>query len=403
MNQDSVLRRIESFNRERDPKRVSLKYQAMQGDIFAFFRGTAHLFYQDWPKNAPLNDAPRTWVCGDLHLENFGSYKGDNRLSYFDINDFDEAALAPCTWDLARYLCSLFVAAQSLGIEGPQVLQLCSSFLDAYYRELSEGKARWIERSTATGIIQDLLENLRLRSRTEFIHKRTFKQQGKRLLKIDDTKAMAARAEEKLRVKAMIDSSAISQAQPEFFQVLDVARRIAGTSSLGLERYIILINGKGHKRHYLLDMKYQPGSSLTPYLKVPQPAWRNEAERVVVLQHRGQAIAPAYLSAISDGNRSYLLKELMPQEDRLNLKHWDGKLLRLQAVVDAMAELVAWQHLRTGGWKGSAIADQWQDFGRQKVWKQLLIEYAQSYSQQVQSDWQSFKADTVKSFRGNSA
>lgn len=96
MNQSSVWERIECFNRRRDPERLSLKYQAMQSDIFAFFRGTAHLFYQNWPQDSPLNDAPLTWLCGDLPLENFGSYKGDNRLSYFVINDFDKAALAFC-------------------------------------------------------------------------------------------------------------------------------------------------------------------------------------------------------------------------------------------------------------------------------------------------------------------
>jgi uncharacterized protein (DUF2252 family) len=94
--------------------------------------------------------------------------------------------------------------------------------------------------------------------------------------------------------------------------VLDVAWRIAGISSLGLERYVILINGKGPKQRYLLDLKYQPGSSLTHYLTAPQPSWSSEAERVAVLQRRGQAIAPAFLSAITDGKRSYLLKELMP-------------------------------------------------------------------------------------------
>ena len=68
----------------------------MASDPFYFFRGTAHLFYEDLVNTeAALPGQPLTWVCGDLHIENFGSYKGDNRLVYFDINDFDEANLAP--------------------------------------------------------------------------------------------------------------------------------------------------------------------------------------------------------------------------------------------------------------------------------------------------------------------
>ena len=84
---DSILK----YNAGREPERVALKYRAMRQDAFSFMRGTCHLYYQDWPaSDRQLNDAPLAWICGDLHLENFGCYKGDNRLVYFDLNDFDE-------------------------------------------------------------------------------------------------------------------------------------------------------------------------------------------------------------------------------------------------------------------------------------------------------------------------
>ena len=81
----SVAARILRFNEGRDPERLDMKYEAMRQSPFAFFRGTCHLFWEDWPRDSPLNSAPVTWVCGDLHFENFGTYKGDNRLVYFDI------------------------------------------------------------------------------------------------------------------------------------------------------------------------------------------------------------------------------------------------------------------------------------------------------------------------------
>jgi uncharacterized protein (DUF2252 family) len=55
----------------------------MPSEIFAFFNGTRHLFYKDWPADSPLNDAPPVWSCGDLHLENFGRYKGDKRYNFY--------------------------------------------------------------------------------------------------------------------------------------------------------------------------------------------------------------------------------------------------------------------------------------------------------------------------------
>ena len=236
----------------------------------------------------------------------------------------------------------------------------------------------------------------------DLLRDRTILLQGESVLKIDGIKALAATAEEKLRVTTLIDLFAARQPDPQFFHVLDVARRIAGVGSLGLERYVILVYGKGSDKHYLLDLKYQPGSSLAAFLPIPQPEWASEAERVVLSQHRGQAIAPAFLSVICDGHRSYMLKELMPQQDRLHLRHWNGKVSRLSKVVSTMGQLVAWQHIRTSGRRGSAIADQWQAFGRQDAWRQEVLDYALSYSRKVRLDWLGFKEELGSSLNVHS-
>ena len=175
----NVVARITKFNAGRDPERLQLKYQRMAEDAFAFLRGTCHLFYEDWSVDTPLNEALLAWICGDLHLENFGAFKGDNRLVYFDINDFDEAVLAPCTWELARLLISVLVAAKTLDVPRSAAVQLCQRFLDAYCQALQTGKARWVEHETAEGMIKDLLDSLQQRNRPEFLDKRTELEQGK--------------------------------------------------------------------------------------------------------------------------------------------------------------------------------------------------------------------------------
>lgn len=90
-----IVKDIATFNAKREPERLAMKYKLMRTSPFVFLRGTCHLFYERLPLGSMLEGAPAVWVCGDMHLENFGSYKGDNRLVYFDINDFDEACLAP--------------------------------------------------------------------------------------------------------------------------------------------------------------------------------------------------------------------------------------------------------------------------------------------------------------------
>lgn len=393
--ENSVINRIEQFNAGRDPQRLALKYRAIADNPFSFLRGTCHLFYEDLPAGSGLDAAPAAWICGDLHLENFGSYKGENRLSYFDLNDFDEAILAPAHWELARFLVSVLVAAKALGVRPPEAIALCHCFLDAYAAALLDGKARWIERATASGMVRDLLRGLRDRSRSTFLDSRTDMQGGKRRLRLDGKKALAVDDAERKKVTEFMARYAETQATPAFFKVLDVARRIAGTGSLGVERYVILVRGRGGADgNFLLDLKHAPGSALAPYVRLPQPVWSSEAARVVGVQRRVQAVAPAFLAAVNIGERSYALKELLPSQDRLALELWNGKLRRLEGVMKTMGELVAWAHLRAGGRQGSATADEWSDFGAQAgTWRSPLLDYALGYAPRVIADWQTFSAD----------
>jgi uncharacterized protein (DUF2252 family) len=387
----NVIERILIFNQGRDPDRLMLKYRAMRADAFAFLRGTCHLFYQDWPANSSLNDAPSAWICGDLHLENFGSFKGDNRLTYFDVNDFDEAALAPATWELGRFLTSVLVGAKTLEVNHSEAIALCHCFLDSYTAALQDGKARWLERATAEGMVKNLLSGLKKRSRSEFIDSRTRFQHGKRRLRLEDKLALPAADADYQKILLFMAAFAASQPNPKFFKVLDVARRIAGTGSLGIERYVILVEGTGSSAgNYLLDLKYEPGSALAPYLTLPQPEWGTEAERVVSIQRRGQAVSPAFLNAVQIGDRSYVMRELLPNTDRLHLELWDGKLRRLKKVMHAMGNVMAWGHLRSSGRQGSAIADEWIAFAARSDWRGPLLEYAEGYAQQIVTDWHEF-------------
>ncbi len=385
----SIPERLQSFNQGRDPKRLAMKYKAMAKDPFAFFRATCHLFYEDWPQEPTLDTTPAAWICGDLHLENFGTYKGDNRLVYFDINDFDEAARAPVSWDLARILASLWTARKGLNLDKGQAGHLSQLFLDAYTEELRMGKVRWLERSTAQGMIRDLLKGLKDRSRQDLIEEHT--EPGGKRLRIDGKHTLSADGQSQAKVRAILASVREVHEQADFFHVHDVARRIAGVGSLGLERYTILVDGRGGTEgHFLLDLKVQPGSSLKPYLPLTQPHWSHEAERVVEVQSRGQAIAPAFAAPVAYAGASYVLREMMPTTDRLSLSRWNGKLSRLEVVLHSMGHLVAWSHMRSSGWQGAAILDEWINFGGQDNWRKPLLEYAMHYAQQVKQDWHEF-------------
>ncbi len=82
----------------------------MAADPFAFYRGSACLFYADMAsRKDTLADerTSRVWIHGDLHVENFGTYMNSEGVLVFDVNDFDEAYLGHFSWDLRRFVASL--------------------------------------------------------------------------------------------------------------------------------------------------------------------------------------------------------------------------------------------------------------------------------------------------------
>ena len=70
---NNIAERIKDFNKNRDSNALQVKYKAMAENPFRFFRGTCHLFAADFARLYGFGNKVRTWICGDLHFENFGS------------------------------------------------------------------------------------------------------------------------------------------------------------------------------------------------------------------------------------------------------------------------------------------------------------------------------------------
>lgn len=128
----AVTARIVRYHEGRAPDLLERKYAAMAASPFAFYRGSCQLFVDAWPVRSALNDAPAVWSCGDLHFENLGCYKGDDRLVYFDLADFDEAALLPVSWDVTRFAASVLVGASVLRVGSGGSTTLANIYLDAF-------------------------------------------------------------------------------------------------------------------------------------------------------------------------------------------------------------------------------------------------------------------------------
>jgi len=387
----NVVERIQTYNSGRIPALVAIKYKKMRENPFVFFRGANHLFYEDWPGDSALNSAPLAWLCSDLHLENFGTYKGDNRQVYFDVNDFDEGALAPCTWDAARFLTSLFLAASTLRISEENNLSLCNHFLETYFKTLAHGHLHSLDRDNADGVVEELMDALKTRRRRDFLDKRSEKTPNGRKFKTDNPRYQPVENDERRQVTEMIQTLAKHKKDEKFYEVHDVAFRITGTGSLGMKRYTVLIEGRGSPDdNFILDVKEERASALEPYLSIPQPKWVNHAERVTAIQKFFLDTPPALLTTSQIENTVFVIKELQPTEDHINLGELAGKSHSIQDLITSMAKLLAWGELRSAGHSGSASVDELSTFGERAALKTDLLDYAQEYFRQTQNDFRQF-------------
>ena len=371
-----------------------MKYTKMMQSPFIFLRGACHLFYEALPDTPLFRDAPLAWCCGDLHFENVGSYKGDNRLVYFDINDYDEAALAPVTWDMIRLLTSIQCGADALNATHAEALAVSQSCVDAYRSALINGKPLWVERETSGGLVNTLLTALQDRERAAFLDKRTIRKGHRRSLILDGVKALPASDAEKKMVTEFMDHFAAKQPDPKFFQVLDIGRRIAGTGSLGVVRFVVLVEGKGSPdSNYLLDIKEAKPSAMVPHLTrlgIKQPDWPDEASRVVAIQKRMQAVDHAFLHPVKLDGLACILKGLQPSEDRVSIGEWGKKLDRLKEIVSTMGRILAWDQLRASGRSGSANADELIAFAQCGNWVKEILEAATEMTLTTQQQWKVF-------------
>ncbi len=391
-----VTARITRYHEGRAPDLLALKYAAMAASPFAFYRGSCQLFTDAWPSRTPLNDAPAIWSCGDLHFENLGCYKGDNRLVYFDLNDFDEAALLPVSWDLVRFTASVFVGAPSLRVSAGDATTLANLYLDSFAAALAWGKARWVERETATGMARELLDVVRERKRKTLLGERTKEKGGRRRIRVDGVKALASPSGDIARVTKVVERLGAQLGKKKFYRVLDVARRVAGCGSLGLSRWIVLVEGKGTSRgNYLLDLKEAREPASTGRSPYKQPKWKTDAERIVAVQRRVQAVSPALLTSVKMNGEGFVLRELQPLQDRMRMEAWGGDIDNLCDAMTTMGRVTAWGALRASGRQGSAIADDLIAFAGERGWKRGVLAMARRVADGTLAEWRAFRHDAL--------
>lgn len=374
------------------PQLDEIRKKALAESAFRYYRGTCDRFANDILSLYSSRNGVTSWICGDLHFENFGSYKGENRLVYFDLNDFDESILAWPELEVARLLTSIAVGVNSKKIPAARVTESLKVILDAYVTTLGNGKALMMEAEVASGEFKEYFDKISTADRSKFIDSRTsrdkdgklrLKTDGERYIKID--KGCRQAIYEGL-------TPLLNKARFRSMEFKDVAIRIAGTGSLGLERYCVLCYNKKKDKYYLIDVKEAKASCYSGLVKVPQPSFGSEAKRIRNVGAMLQFNAPAYETTISIGKKSYLVRELQPTEDKMDMADFKNDIEGLTGVGCGMATLMAYAHIRSSGHLGSSTADELMAFAKKKDWQKTILQLTGELARRNEAAYRAFKA-----------
>jgi hypothetical protein len=141
---------------------IAEKHRRMRQAAFPFFRATFYRWCQLWRAGAgDAGRATRVLAVGDLHVENFGTWRDADGRLIWGINDFDEATRLPWTQDLVRLAAGAHLAAGD-EIVGLGRRAVSDAILEGYRAGIKAGgeafvldeKHEWL-RTVATSELRD--------------------------------------------------------------------------------------------------------------------------------------------------------------------------------------------------------------------------------------------------------
>ena len=133
---------------------LDYKHEMMAADTFSFLRATFYRWAELAPQALPdVADGVRVLAVGDLHVENYGTWRDvDGRLCW-GVYDFDEVDELPYTNDLVRLATSAILAIEARHF-ALSVSEACEAILEGYAASRENGgrpvvlaeRRRWLRR-----------------------------------------------------------------------------------------------------------------------------------------------------------------------------------------------------------------------------------------------------------------
>ncbi|MBB3676563.1 DUF2252 domain-containing protein [Modestobacter versicolor] len=314
------------------------KFRKMAADPFAFYRGSACLFYADM---ATLEDrwcderTSRVWIQGDLHAENFGTYMDGAGRIVFDVNDFDEAYLGHVSWDLRRFAASFALLAWRKALGDDVIGDMLGTFLGSYLDQVEaftrsdDDRSFALLRENTEGAVHDVVLATTARTRLDLLGRLTVVENYERRF-ADRPRNRRLDDDERAVVLAAIDRYRETVHPPRrrrdvAYDVKDVVGTGGfGIGSAGLPAYNVLLEGYDQALENDVVLSVKQGNVAAPSRIVRDPEIRayfeHEGHRTAVSQRALQANASQFLGHTEIDGVGFVVAELSPYEVDLD---WD--------------------------------------------------------------------------------
>jgi uncharacterized protein (DUF2252 family) len=349
---------IERQNADRLPELVGLRSERMRQSPFTFYRGTAAIQAADLARD-PVTGA-RVVISGDAHLSNFGFYRSPQRTLVFDMNDFDEAAVAPWEWDVKRLVASIVVAARARGASAVDAEAAAVVTAEAYrtairrfdrlpalerfYRRIDLDSGLEVPPSLA-GVIRQARRAAKRRTSSRVIARTT--QLGadgvRRFVEDppvsthvgDDIRDAIERLFEQYLLTTRADIALLLKK----YHVDDIVRRVVGVGSVGTRCYILALSGPAGEP-LVMQVKEAGQAVANSHGGMPReslPGMREEralAEpgyRVVSGQRILQAVSDPFLGYLENGGRAFYVRQFRDGNSSVEVESLDEQGFRWYA------------------------------------------------------------------------
>ncbi|MCX4509623.1 MULTISPECIES: DUF2252 domain-containing protein [Streptomyces] len=400
-----------------DPAAFRVKFRKMAASAFAFYRGSASLFYADLEReqhSGPYLDerTSRVWIHGDLHAENFGTYMDSNGRLIFNVNDFDEAYVGPFTWDLKRLSASLALIGYTKALSDEQITELVRVYAAAY-RERVHALATGAKNDevppftldTAEGPLLEALHSARSLTRFGLLDSMTEIRDFERRF-AGGGGSIELDAATRYKVLAAFDGyletlPESSLTRPDSYRVKDVVgRRGIGIGSAGLPSYNILLEGNSDalENDVVIYMKQAQTPAVSRHItdERVRDYFQHEGHRTVISQRALQAHSDPWLGWTELDGSGQLVAEVSPYAVDLDWSDIDDPE-EIAAVVADLGRATATMHAAADDESGHSLVP----FSTERAidaaiaadedgFAELLVDFAHSYGARARADHQIF-------------